>query len=180
MGDFTIWDGVPESRMDELGYSEGWRYIAGHPARSLLLAPAKWGHLFGPERDYLSDVRQGHLPRRSRAVDLLFGLLQNGVWFLIMGAGFFALLGPRRSEVKDCALAVLGTLLLVHLAVFGDDRFHVPLLPFLCIALPEAWDGSLRPRRAVRLLLLLLAVEGLFWGLVVARDAGRIALLLRG
>jgi dolichyl-phosphate-mannose-protein mannosyltransferase len=178
--DLTIWDGVPESRMDEVGYSEGWRYIAGHPVRSLLLAPAKWGHLFGPERDYLSDLRQEHLPRLSRALDLLFGLLQNAAWFLIMGAGLFALLGPRRSEVKDCVLAALGTLLLVHLIAFGDDRFHVPLLPFLCVALPEAWDGSLRPRRAVRLLVVLLAVEALFWALVVARDAGRIAMLLRG
>ena len=178
--DFSLWEGVPEGRMDAIGYEAGWRYIAEHPVRSLLLAPAKWGHLFGPERDVLSDLKQGRVPRRSLLADLLFPFVQNVCWALLFGWGLYALLGPLRSQVKDATLALLATLLVVHAVFLGDDRFHVPLVPFLCVALPEAWDGSVRGRGALRALLLLLFGEALVWVYVLARDAGRIAALFGG
>ena len=178
--DFSLWEGMPEERMDAAGYEAGWRYIAEHPVRSLLLAPAKWGHLFGPERDVLSDLRQGHVPRRSLLADLLFPFVQNVCWALLFGWGLYSLLGPLRSQVKDATLALLATLLVVHAVFLGDDRFHVPFVPFLCIALPEAWDGSVRARGALRALLLLLFGEALVWVYVLARDAGRIAALIGG
>ncbi len=175
--DYSLWDGVPEAGMDALGYREGWRYIREHPARSLLLAPARLGHVLGPERDWLSDLRRRHFPRRLLAADLGFALVQNAAWFLLLAAGLFALLGPSRSPVKDAVVAVLLTCAMVHLVFFGDDRFHVPLVPFLCIALPEAWDGSLRPRGRVRVLALLLAALAGFWVSVLLRDLQRIPTL---
>ncbi len=178
--DFSLWEGMPEERMDAVGYEAGWRYIAEHPVRSLLLAPAKWGHLFGPERDVLSDLRQGHVPRRSLLADLLFPFVQNVCWALLFGWGLYSLLGPLRSQVKDATLSLLATLLVAHAVFLGDDRFHVPLVPFLCIALPEAWDGSVRGRGALRALLLLLFGEALVWVYILARDAGRIAALIGG
>src|SRR5439155_203040 len=108
----------------------------------------------GPERDFLTDTRRGRFTSRSRLVDLGFGVTQNLTWILLLGGGLFALLGPSRTPVKDVELSVLLNLALVHLVFFGDDRFHVPLVPFLCIVLPEAWEGSLRSRRAVRALAL--------------------------
>jgi len=96
------------------------------------------------------------------------------LWFL------FALMGPLRSPVKDLTLALLGTLVLVHLVFFGDDRFHMPLVPFLCIALPEAWDGSRRSAVAVRALTLGLTALGVAWCCIAARDLPLLAALWRG
>jgi hypothetical protein len=175
--DYSLWDGVPEARMDGLGYREGWRYIREHPVRSLLLAPARLGHLLGPERDWLSDLHRGHFPRRLPVADLGFALVQNAAWVLLLAAGLFALLGPSRSPVKDAVVALLLTCALVHLAFFGDDRFHVPLVPFLGIALPEAWDGSLRRRGTVRALALFLAALAGFWCYVLMRDLPRLPAL---
>lgn len=170
-------DDVEERDLDRAGFAAGWRYIRDHPVRSLLLAPAKIGHLLGPERDYLSDLRRGRFPRRSLGLDLGFATAQNLAWILLLGFGLYALLGPARTPVKDVALAVLWNLILVHLVFFGDDRFHVPLLPLFAAILPEAWDGSLKPARATRLLALLLAAEVVFWGFIVVRDLERIGTL---
>ncbi|MBI4169035.1 MAG: glycosyltransferase family 39 protein [Acidobacteria bacterium] len=175
--DYAVWEGVPEREVGTAGYREGWRYILEHPARSLALGPAKIGHLFGPERDFLSSVKRRQFPRRSLLIDLSFAALENLAWFLLLGGGLFALLGPLRSPVKDLILAVLLNLVLVHLVFFGDDRFHVPLLPFLCVALPEAWDGSLRAGRSVRALGLFLLAEALFWTWILGRDLPRLGAL---
>jgi len=175
--DDSVWDGVPESRYDAFGFELGSGYIREHPVRSLILAPAKLAHLFGLERDFLSDMRRGRFPSRSRLVDLGFGVAQNAAWILLLGGGLFALLGPSRTQVKDVALAVLLNLALVHLVFFGDDRFHVPLVPFLCIALPEAWEGSLRSPRAVRALALSFGALGVVWLYDLARDLDRLATL---
>ena len=174
---YTAWDGVPEARYDALGFELGWAYIREHPVRSLILAPAKLAHLFGPERDFLSDTRRGRFPSRSRLVDLGFGVTQNLAWILLLGGGLFALLGPSRTPVKDVALSVLLNLALVHLVFFGDDRFHVPLVPFLCIVLPEAWEGRLRSPRAVRALALASGALGVVWIYDLARDLDRLATL---
>ncbi|MGH9798495.1 MAG: hypothetical protein ACRD5D_10115, partial [Candidatus Polarisedimenticolia bacterium] len=178
--DFAPLVGVEERDLDRVGYAAGWRYIAEHPVRSLLLAPAKAGHLLGPERDHLSDVRRGRFPRRSLILDLGFAAAQNVLWFLLLAFGLYALLGPSASPVKDVVLAVLINLVLVHLVFFGDDRFHVPLLPFLLAVVPEAWDGSLKPRTGVRLLVLLVAALGVFWIAVLMRDLDRVGSLWGG
>jgi 4-amino-4-deoxy-L-arabinose transferase-like glycosyltransferase len=172
--DFSLWEEVSEREMDAVGYREGLRYIREHPGRSLLLVPAKWGHLFGPERDFLSDVRRDRFPARARWLDIGFALAQNAVWFLLIALGLYALLGPRGSPVKDVALAVLLTLLIVHAVFFGDDRFHVPLLPFLCIILPESWDGARRSAARIRLFGLALTFEALFWIGILVRDLPRV------
>jgi 4-amino-4-deoxy-L-arabinose transferase-like glycosyltransferase len=175
--DFTVWENVPEKDMDSVGYHEGLRYIVGHPGRSLLLVPAKWGHLFGPERVFLSDIRRGRFPPRARWLDIGLALVQNVMWLIVMALGLYALLGPRGSPVKSVALAVLVTLLVVHAVFFGDDRFHVPLLPFLCIILPEAWDGARRSTWRVRLFGFALAFEALFWVGILMRDLPRLMTL---
>jgi 4-amino-4-deoxy-L-arabinose transferase-like glycosyltransferase len=178
--DFSIFESVEERDLDRVGYAAGWRYIREHPLRSLLLAPAKIGHLLGPERDFLSDVRRGRFPRRSLVVDLGFAVVQNAAWLLLLGLGLYALAGPARTPVKDVALAVLVNLALVHLIFFGDDRFHVPLVPLFAAVLPEAWDGSLKPARAARLIAVLLAAEVIFWAFLVGRDLERIGTLWGG
>jgi 4-amino-4-deoxy-L-arabinose transferase-like glycosyltransferase len=178
--DLSVFDGVAEKDFDATGFRAGWEFIATHPLRSVALSAAKWVHLFGPERDLLSDLRQGHLPRRSLPLVLVLAGLQNLAWGALLAAGLFSLIGPSRTEVKEAILATLLTLLTVHLVMFGDDRFHVPLLPLLCVALPEAWDGSVRTPRALRLLGIALVVEMAGWGLILVRDFGRIGALFDG
>jgi 4-amino-4-deoxy-L-arabinose transferase-like glycosyltransferase len=180
VADFSVFESVEERDLDRTGFAAGWRYIREHPLRSLLLAPARIGHLLGPERDFLSDVRRGRFPRRSLAADLGFAVVQNAAWLLLLGLGLYALSGPARTPVKDATLAVLLNVVLVHLVFFGDDRFHVPLVPLFAAVLPEAWDGSLKPARAARLIAALLAAEIVFWGFIAARDLERIGSLWGG
>ncbi|MFQ5877070.1 MAG: glycosyltransferase family 39 protein [Acidobacteriota bacterium] len=174
VADYSLWDGVDEREMDRVGYREGWRYVRARPVRSVLLVPAKWAHLFGPERDFLSDVRRRRFPRRALWVDLGFGLAQNLSWLLILSLGLLALIGPARDSCKDFTVAFLANLLLIHAVFFGDGRFHVPLIPLLCVALPEAWDGSRRPARRLALLGLALILEVSCWAAILLRDRARI------
>jgi len=178
--DFSIFDGVTEDRLDAIGLEAARTFVIEHPWRSLLLAPAKLGHLFGPERDLLSELRRKPIARDEAPAALVAALIQNAGWFILLAGGLFALMGPLRSPVKDLTLALLGTLVLVHLVFFGDGRFHMPLVPFLCIALPEAWDGSRRSAGAVRALTLGLATLGVAWCCIAARDLPLLAALWRG
>jgi len=172
--------GVAEGDLDARGFRLGWDFIAAHPWRSLLLVPAKWGHLFGPERDLLSDIRRRHYPIRALPLDIAVAIAMNLAWAALLALGLYALIGPMRSDVKDAAIAVLLMLLVTHAVFFGDDRFHVPLLPFLCVALPEAWAGGERPRGRVGLLAMALLVEAVFWIAILARDVDRLRALAGG
>lgn len=178
--DMSLFDGVPEDRFDAVGYGAGTAFIVEHPVRSLLLTPAKLLHLFGPERGLLSDIRQGQIPSRPPGAGLMFAIIENLAWLALLAGGLYALLGPGRGPVKDVAVAILVTLLVTHAVFFGDERFHVPLVPFLCVALPEAWDGSLRARGSLRALGVILTVVVVAWALILARDAARIAALWNG
>jgi len=171
----SSWDGSAAIDAPAVGYRAGIAFIRRHPARSAFLAPLKVAHLFGPERDLLSDVRQGHLPSARVGLAVGCALLQNAVWFGLMAVGFYALAGSRLSEAKDVALALLAVLVLVHMVFFGDDRFHVPLLPFLCAMLPEAWDGRRRSTPIVIGTVAFLAAEVCFWGMILVRDLGRLS-----
>lgn len=136
------------------------------------------GNLLGPERDYLHDLKRAAFPVRIRAVDAAFAILRNAAWFLLMALGSLALVGPRGSAVKDVVVAVPLTLVLVF---YGDDRFQVPMIPFLCIALPEFWleRRTLIRYPAARALALLLLVVALFWCVILLRDMGKIEELWR-
>ena len=175
--DYSFWSDVPEQEADAVGYREGLRFIREHPLRSLLLAPAKLGHTFGPERDLLSDIRRDRFPPRARWLDYAFALIQNLVLAMVMVAGLLALAGPRRSTVKTVILAIVCNLIIVHLVFFGDDRFHVPLLACLCIILPDAWDGSRPSPWRARFVVAALAFEGLFWIGILVRDIERLMML---
>jgi len=180
VADGSALEGVAEADLDAQGLRLGWDFIAAHPWRSLLLVPAKWGHLFGPERDLLSDIRRRHYPIRLPGLDLTMAVVMNLAWAALLALGLYALIGPLRSEVKDVAVAMLLVLLLTHAVFFGDDRFHVPLVPFLCIALPEAWAGGVRGRGRVGLLALALLAEAAFWIAILARDVDRLRTLFTG
>ncbi len=175
--DDAVWRDVSGMNRAAFGYTEGWRFIRAHPVWSLALAPLKVGHLFGPERDFLSDLKRAAFPARLRALDLAFAIVQNFAWFLLFAGGLLALCGPRRTEVKAVALSVILTLVLVHLVFFGDDRFHVPAVVFLCALLPEAWRERLwtGSRWRVRTVALLALLEGVFWSALLVRDASRIS-----
>ena len=175
--DYSLWSNVPEKEADAVGYREGLRFIRAHPFRSLVLAPAKLGHTFGPERDLLSDIRRNRFPSRARWVDVAFVLIQNLLWAMVLALGLRALIAPRRSMVKTVILAIFCNLVIVHLVLFGDGRFHLPLLPCLCIIMPDAWDGSRPSPRWVRFVVAALAFEGLFWIGILFRDIEKLLML---
>ena len=131
----------------------------------------------GLPRDLLSDIRRNRFPPRARWVDGAFALLQNLALAMVMVLGFRALVAPRRSMTKTLILAILCNLVVVHLVFFGSDRFHVPLLPMLCIILPDAWDGSRPSPRLARFVVVGLAFEGLFWIGILVRDFERLMML---
>ncbi len=168
--DYSLWTDVPEKEVNAVGYREGLRFIREHPFRSLLLVPAKLGHTFGPERDLLSDIRRNRFPPRARSVDIAFALIQTLVLAMVLALGLVALIAPRGSTVKTVILAIVFNLIIVHMVFFGDDRFHLPLLPCLCIIMPDAWDGSRPSPGRARLVLAALAFEGLFWIGILCRD----------
>ncbi len=175
--DFSRWRDVREADANAVGFQAGRDYIASHPVRSAALSAAKIGHLFGPDRDFLSAVRRLQFPRRSLWIDVGFAVMMNLAWLALLAAGVCALAGGEPGGVRDLILGTLLTLVLVHLVFFGDDRFHVPWLPFLAVAAPGILERSPRMRAAASRLIPFLVLLVGFWSWIVVRDLGRIETL---
>lgn len=122
-----------EIAADEMGYKLGLEFIQSHPLQAIRLMPAKVFFLynsndFGLEwnRSSLPD-HLGVGPHAHMFVNLIYTIL-----FVtsILGVLLLGLKSPREPLAwTGVIFAIYWTLL--HLPFFGQDRFALPVLPFL-------------------------------------------------
>jgi 4-amino-4-deoxy-L-arabinose transferase-like glycosyltransferase len=142
--------GTPEVERNAESTRRAIEFVIEHPDKELELILERAWNIMEEDHDGLTAVEVGQtrpfLGHRLRTI-----LTRTADWFfyaaLVLGAiGLPALFRGRRPERLVVAVAVL-TLLVVPLGLWGNPRFHLPLLPFLAVtaAVPLA---RLRLRRA--------------------------------
>ncbi len=105
-------------------------WITQHPLRFLQLIPRKWLALWGPEFSEAGWAMRA--PRWQFAREA--AMAASEAFFLLVLA--LAALVARRlpaQRVTDPASAVLLLFFAVHVLFHGQDRFHAPLVPVLCL-----------------------------------------------
>lgn len=115
----------------------GVAWAVAHPGAWLRLAGAKVGWLLGLEgREHAWVYSVGYFgPRRALTVTL-WGLLLMAAFPLLVAASALGLARARgRLEPAHVALgAFVAATIALHVASFGESRFHLPLVPVFAVA----------------------------------------------
>jgi 4-amino-4-deoxy-L-arabinose transferase-like glycosyltransferase len=129
--------GLDEFESNDLAYKRALRFIREKPLRAIALVPFKWAHLF---RDDVSgvvwnfEVTSRRLPPALWYVLIFVSQMYYVTALALAVTGFFFLKKPYvENRMYGFPLSFIIYWLIFHAALFGDDRFHLPILPFLVI-----------------------------------------------
>lgn len=129
----------------------GLAWAAANPGSALPLLLKKLAFLFGLEgREHAWLYGNGYFGARAPATVTIWGLLLMVSFPVLLGG---AVMGTARALKHEAALVgivafVLGTAAL-HMASFGESRFHLPLVPLLAVlaVLPHGRQTAPAPAR---------------------------------
>jgi hypothetical protein len=157
-------DQPEEFTRNTTAYRLAFQKIAAEPGRVLALIPRRLAFLFDLEgREHLWLYTSGYFGPRARGVVLAAG------WLLLLSFPAVTVLALVRvsfgaaplADVERLVLGVLGVMLVQLLTVYGDPRFHLPLVPLLAmLAVRPGPVVAARPwgRRSLGTLALLVAL----------------------
>lgn len=150
-------------------------WAATHPGASLRLAVLKVAYLLGLEgREHVWVYSVGYFGPRLPATVTLWGVLLLVSFPLLVAAALVGVV--RASGPLQPVHVALGTFVLatcaLHVASFGESRFHLPLVPVLAVAAslggatgrPRVPDGTARvSRRRLAAATVIVALLGVAW-----------------
>jgi len=140
-----------------VGYRKGLEYVLDHPVRFAVLGVRKIGYLYGLEIRDLSWAYSrnyfGVVPRPILIPAAILILVSFPLLAVMALRGMLVPAGGASGRPGAWALLLCALLYLtaVHFAVFGESRFHLPLVPIMAIyAARLALPGDmLSPKKAV-------------------------------
>lgn len=159
--------GQPEEfSRNSAAYRMGLDYIRRDPLRILRLVPRRLGYLFDLEgREHLWLYTSGYFGPRARELVLGAGWAIVMSFPLLVTAAIVSLgFGPRPQTVTDALIVwVLAVMTVQLLTVFGDPRFHLPLVPLLALVAVRPWPRDRPPRSGWRTLAAVSALTLALW-----------------
>ena len=169
-----------ELARDRAAYALALNFMRAEPATFFARVPTKFADLWGFERSFIDNaeatLRGGGWNSFSKIGSDLFAAF---VYMFVMTCGVagFVFAPPDKWKILFGAFTLY--FVFVHLVIFGDGRFHLPLIPFF--AMYAAWfmvmvrRVSFSPTR-VGVTLCLILLLGIVW----ARELWVAMQLLRG
>lgn len=135
-----LWDERPgisfyerELFWDEVGTHRAWKYAREHPGREAELAVKRVGWL----------LRSDAAPAMRWAESLgttPFGAGRNALvligdvyWYALLAMSAMSVLLVRRNAVWWAMWSTMGAWVGLHLIFAGEPRYHVPVVPVLCV-----------------------------------------------
>lgn len=174
--------GLPQDEVlrDRTAYALALNNIRAQPLTFLARMPAKFADFWGFERS-LVDVAEATTRGEgwnslSKIGADLFGIV---VYIIVMVCGVTGLVLARNDAWKILFSLFILYFIAVHLVIFGDGRFHLPLIPFFGIY--AGWLLALFPqvrwtRAGVTLSLVCMGLLAVVW----VREAWVALQVLRG
>jgi 4-amino-4-deoxy-L-arabinose transferase-like glycosyltransferase len=142
-------EGLPQNEIarDRAAYALALNYMRAEPLAVLARVPGKFADFWGFERN-LVDVAEatragGGWNSLSKTLADLYGAL--AYMFIALG-GLAGWVYARNDAWKILFGGFILYFVMIHLVIFGDGRFHLPLIPLL--AMYAAWLATLYKRIA--------------------------------
>jgi 4-amino-4-deoxy-L-arabinose transferase-like glycosyltransferase len=126
----------------DIGLRVAQEYAVEHPGRALRLAFRKVAYLFGVEgREHAWGYSYHLQGRRTANVVWVWGLAIVVSFPLLMTLGSIGLWRPGITQSGAGVLIVctLAAVTAIHIASFGDTRFHLPWVPLIAILAARAF-----------------------------------------
>jgi 4-amino-4-deoxy-L-arabinose transferase-like glycosyltransferase len=143
-GETSIFQQLHQEHPDASAWTEGQKekwalrtslaYMRSHPLVTLQRTIIKFANFWGLERVIIAGWQQGlYLPS-----PWLAGLGTLGITFSYVSVMLFGSLGlflgfPGERRAHLFFLLLLVFICGIHTVVFGHERYHLPLIPFLCL-----------------------------------------------
>lgn len=128
-----------EVAINRAGYRYGWEYLREHPLRCLAQVPRRvyylyWTDTTGLYLAFVTSPMDGPgLFDRLRHSRLPEALAFRSYQLVLLLAVFGALLADWRSSNVRLLAGFVGYWTISCAVTFGQDRYHVPLMPVLCL-----------------------------------------------
>jgi 4-amino-4-deoxy-L-arabinose transferase-like glycosyltransferase len=124
------------------GFELGLRFIRQHPLEALRLLPLKAYHLYTDDAHAVTTAETwGQTVFLSEGGRRALRSLTDAFYFFVAAgavAGLILPVGGARRQRWPLA-AALGAWTLVHLAFFGEPRFHLPVTPVMAVLAAPVW-----------------------------------------
>ncbi|MEX2187960.1 MAG: glycosyltransferase family 39 protein [Pirellulales bacterium] len=127
--------GATQGQRDKLAMRYGLRYALSHPTLTAQRSTIKFFNFWQLEREIIAGAQRGYWGVDQRIVVLLLAAVILGSYVAAMAGGIVGWFVLRPTDVRFhwFCLLVIGYVCLVHSAVFGHSRYHLPLMPLVLI-----------------------------------------------
>jgi len=129
-----------EARVNRDGFREGLEFAVANPLREVELSVKKVWYLYNGDHEALAWTdAHGERPFLADRTRDALALLSSAYYFVLMALAAIAVaawLARRRWRDDPTGILLLSLIVyytLVHIAFFGDQRFHAPIMPAICI-----------------------------------------------
>jgi 4-amino-4-deoxy-L-arabinose transferase-like glycosyltransferase len=176
-----------EGRRDKQAQKEALAYMLVHPLLTLQRAIIKFANFWGLERTIIAAWQQ-------KRYELSGGFAMLGTFIITLAyvvLMLFASLGcflapPAERRIHVFFLLLIAFISGIHTIVFGHERYHLPLIPLLCLyaaaaVVIQSWRRLRENLLASAALLMVWVGLLIIWGReVFIVDASRVKALLQG
>jgi hypothetical protein len=166
----TYWQSARDDvERSAIGMRVSREFVRNHPGRALALAVRKVAYLFGVEgREHAWGYSHHVQGRRAPSTVWAWGLALIASFPILMTVASIGALRPGLSWSPQAVVMVMTLVFvtLLHVATFGDSRFHLPWIPVLAILAARAFAPlTVSPWTATRQLVVAvwLVACGLAW-----------------
>jgi hypothetical protein len=138
-----------EVEADDVMKAQAFRFVREHPLEALAILPRKLGAMYLLETQAVSSNFQGEHPASDGARHVLYAISQ-AAWVVVALLVIGRIVSWRHGDARPRAAQWCGWLLVAYftavcLVFHGEDRYRLPILPWLlieaavvCIALRRA------------------------------------------
>ena len=147
-------DSPEEFSRNALAYRLGFQRIASDPIRIIKLVPRRAGFLFDLEgREHLWLYTMSYFGPQATWVVRAGGWVIAAAFPLLVLTALISLTfaTSSRSPAELLVCWVMAMMIVQLLTVYGDPRFHLPLIPLLAIIAVRPWSPMLAPRSRWRI-----------------------------
>lgn len=127
--------GLTQGQIDKLAMKHGISFMLANPGLTMQRSLVRFFNFWQLDRTLVAGLREGYWLKASAPVVGLFAVGIMGYYAILAFTGIFGVVfaEPRDWRLHGLLLLNIAFPCAVHSAIFAHARYHVPLIPLICI-----------------------------------------------